>query len=123
MQGAGLPHGSVRHHFGSRAGLLAALVDAVRRCWASLYAERALTYLARQRGARGDEVEGRGLAGDDVGPVEDAEGERAEAVRVARCDEGVAHEEDHGVGPAGLPKRVDDPVDPGEWLPGFRRHL
>lgn len=28
-----------------------ALVDAVRRCWASLYAERALTYLARQRGA------------------------------------------------------------------------
>ena len=29
----------------------AALVDAVRRCWASLYAERALTYLARQRGA------------------------------------------------------------------------
>jgi len=29
----------------------AALVGAVRRCWASLYAERALTYLARQRGA------------------------------------------------------------------------
>jgi pyruvate,water dikinase len=29
----------------------AALVDAVRRCWGSLYAERALTYLARQRGA------------------------------------------------------------------------
>jgi phosphohistidine swiveling domain-containing protein len=28
-----------------------ALVDAVRRCWGSLYAERALTYLARQRGA------------------------------------------------------------------------
>lgn len=28
-----------------------ALVDAVRRCWASIYAERALTYLARQRGA------------------------------------------------------------------------
>lgn len=29
----------------------AALVDAVRHCWASLYAERALTYLARHRGA------------------------------------------------------------------------
>lgn len=30
-QGAGLPHGSVRHHFGSRAGLLAALVDDLLR--------------------------------------------------------------------------------------------
>lgn len=28
----------------------AALLDAVRRCWGSLYAERALTYLTRQRG-------------------------------------------------------------------------
>ena len=67
-----------------------------------------------------DDVEGAGLRAEDLGAVELAEDQRADAERVAGADELLVGQRDQRIGALELAERVDEAVDDARLLASGR---